>query len=373
MKKAISVLLLACMLSSFLIGCSSNQDTVETTGPATTEATAAPTTEAAETPETEPSESTILDLNPTEKAGYETFVTKLALPKDKKQPSDQPGTVIEITYTTHAYTLEEKTGEKIIVEKSALVYLPYGYDESKTYDILYLMHGGGESQYYWLGDESMIQEGQKTFGERTRNVLDNLMARGESVEAIVVAPSFYTNVEGYETTYVDATAMCLAFAQELRNDLIPTIESQYSTYAGKDTSLKSLQQSRDHRAFAGFSMGSFTTIQGVMMENLDLFSYFGAFSGSLTTCADFKAVLESDDYKDLPIHYMYNGNGSNDIAHDEHKAFCLEILETMPDRFTDGVNFAWVDYDGGYHTYNSWITDLYNCMTVFFKHSSTQE
>ena len=364
MKKVISVALLVSMLCAFLIGCSSNQSAGETTSPATTEAAATP---AMEIPAKEPSAPTVLDLNPDEKAGYETFVTKLALPKDKKQASNQPGTVIEIFYTTHAYALEEKTGEEIVVEKSALVYLPYGYDENKSYDILYLMHGGGESQYYWLGNESMLQEGQKAFGDRTRNVLDNLMARGESVEAIVVTPSFYTNAEGYETTYVDATTVCLEFAHELRNDLIPAIESQYSTFAGKEVSEESLRRSRDHRAFAGFSMGSFTTIQGVMMENLDLFSYFGAFSGSLTSCSVFKAVLESDAYRVLPIRYMYNGNGTNDIAHDEHKAFCLEILETMPDRFTDGVNFAWVDYDGGYHTYNSWITDLYNCMTVFFK------
>ena len=127
-------------------------------------------------------------------------------------------------------------------------------------------------------------------------------------------------------------------------DTIPAIESKYSTYAGKDTSVEGLQKSRDHRAFAGFSMGSFTTIQAAMMRNLD----FGAMSGSLTELSDFKDVLESEEYKDLPIHYMYNGNGANDIAHDEHKELCIDILAEMSDRFVDGENFAWIDYEGGY-------------------------
>lgn len=309
----------------------------------------------------------LIEADPAQKEGYETFVTKLPLNKELKKESDKQGTVVEFTYETRAYALEQSSKkEEIPVTKMALVYLPYGYDETKTYDILYLMHGGGECEYYWLGDETMISGDQKTFGKTTRNVLDNMIASGLSKEVIVVAPTFYTEVDG-NNAYVDGDSLCIAFAKELREDLIPAIETSYSTYAKGDISAKGLQASRDHRAFAGFSMGSFTTIQAAMMRNLDIFSYFGALSGSLTELPDFEKALDAEEYKDLPIHYMYNGNGTNDIAHDEHKELCINILAKMSDRFVDGENFAWIDYEGGYHAYNSWITDLHNCLTVFFQ------
>ena len=83
--------------------------------------------------------------------------------------------------------------------------------------------------------------------------------------------------------------------------------------------------------------------------------------------ADFKAALESDKYKDYAIRFWYNGNGKADIAHDEHDEFCHGVVEAMPDRFTDGENFAWIDLRDGSHAYQSWLVDLYNCMLVFFK------
>ena len=49
------------------------------------------------------------------------------------------------------------------------------------------------------------------------------------------------------------------------------------------------------------------------------------------------------------------------------EVLCIDILEEMSECFTDGENFAWIDYEGGYQTYNSWITDLHNCLTVFFQ------
>ncbi len=35
-------------------------------------------------------------------------------------------------------------------KKTAYVYLPYGYSEEKEYNILYLMHGTGDDEKYWL-------------------------------------------------------------------------------------------------------------------------------------------------------------------------------------------------------------------------------
>lgn len=37
------------------------------------------------------------------------------------------------------------------MQKRALVYLPYGYDEKKKYNVFYLMHGGGGNEKTYLG------------------------------------------------------------------------------------------------------------------------------------------------------------------------------------------------------------------------------
>ena len=50
------------------------------------------------------------------------------------------------------------------MKKGAWVYLPYGYDPSKKYDILYLLHGGGVTEDWWF----------KTFPD-TVTILDKIL------------------------------------------------------------------------------------------------------------------------------------------------------------------------------------------------------
>lgn len=61
------------------------------------------------------------------------------------------------------------------------------------------------------------------------------------------------------------------------NDLIPAVESKYSTWAAS-TDASGLAASRDHRAFGGFSMGSVNTWRA-FEHCLDYFRYFAPSSG----------------------------------------------------------------------------------------------
>ncbi len=271
-----------------------------------------------------------------------------------KTACEQKGTIEELAYETPLYVSDPST----IVTKHLWVYLPYGYDQSKQYNVMYLMHGGGESEIYWLADER--------WGETTRNVLDNMIQSGVCDPFIVVTPTFYPPEGDFENPQ-GAEDLTYVFADELRNDIVPFIEAKYSTYAGGDVSEANLAATREHRAFAGLSMGSMTSIHSALMQDLDLFAWVGSFSGAKTEVKDFQDALNADGVKDLPIKFWYNGNGKADIAHDEHDEFCHGVLEAMPERFTDGENFAWVDLRDGSHSYQSWIADLYNCMLVFFK------
>lgn len=271
---------------------------------------------------------------------------------DLKAVCDQQGTVVSLDYETPAYAYDES----VTFTKSAYIYLPYGYDEAKDYNIVYLMHGGGESEKYWFVDER--------WGQTTRNVLDNMIKNGICDPVIVVTPTF--NEEGFEGEGEHNAELCVVFGKELRNNLIPAVESQYSTYANGDTSIENLISTRDHRAFAGFSMGSLTSIQSGLMQNLDIISYFGSYSGALTTVEEFLAAVENDEFKDYSIGFWFNGNGRGDMALEEHDEFAHGVLEAM-DRLTDGENFAWINMRDGAHMYGSWIVDLYNSLLVFFK------
>ena len=278
-----------------------------------------------------------------------SFITRIPLKDKYTQTCDEQGTLETITYTTPIFGEDGKEVEKVLQ-----VYLPYGYDPEGTYNVVYLMHGGGESEYYWLNDEA-VYEGTKAMGKTTKNVVDNMLQKGTIEPTIFVAPT--TNTEGGGDDQ---------FAQEFRQVIVPLIDSTYATYAKGDTSEENLIATRDHRAFCGFSMGSICTINDVMMKNLDIVGWFGAFSGAKTDAAEFKAAVESFG-PDYPILYMYNGNGTSDIAHDEHDEFAHAILEEMPDTFKDGKNFCWIDFKGGSHAYNCWIVDLYNSLLVWFK------
>ena len=302
------------------------------------------------------------------------FIKKIPMKAKYTSGVENKGTVEKITYTCHQYVKEEGD-EEFELEKDMYVYLPYGYSPDQEYNVLILMHGGGEDEHFWLSEERM--------GKSTCNVLDYMVEHGEMAPTIVVAPTsnrgrepgteavvhqFSDAVTGANQTDENAEPLApwrTPFWMEIRYDILPLIESTYSTYAHGDVSEENLKATRDHRGIAGFSMGSGTT-QTTMQYCLDIFAYFGNYSGGGNR-EEFFAAMESDEFKDLPILFWYHGNGTNDFALEGHLAWCAAILERMSDRVTDGVNYAYIEFKGGTHSYNCWLIDMYNCLRVFFK------
>ncbi len=311
------------------------------------------------------------------------FIKKIPMKPKYTEAVDHHGTVVRLTYEAHSYALEAiasgsfeiceaasgetvmpevpegllpAAGEAIMVEKELYVYLPYGYDETKDYNVLYLMHGGGENAAYWLSEERM--------GKGTCALLDRMVEKGEMEPTIIVCPTFYS-FQGDPKAYTFASAAWpMYFWQELRNDVIPLVETTYSTYAHGDVSEENLTATRAHRGFAGFSMGSATSLNSAMMHCLDILAYVGSYSGSLTQPEKFLSAMNS--FSDFPILFWYNGSGNADMAHDEHQVFYQAMLSALPDRLTDGENCCWVEFKGGTHAYNCWLPHLYNCLRVFF-------
>ena len=332
-------------------------------------------------------ETSKVDDAPTENTKEEKRVPTATI--DEKIPvkyttrnSDEYGKIEHVSYVSKDYF-----GDGADVIKEANVYLPYGYDESKQYNVLYLMHGIGGDENEW---------GMNGNTSRVKIVMDNLSYYGDIESFIVVTPNgrsaanHAANGSDFNSFY--------CFGQELRNDLIPYIESHYSTYAsaglaaagldamtGKTGDAEAdsaayaaqkeaadasavnaaLQDTRDHRAMAGLSMGGMQTINIGIGECVDIISYFGAFSAAPTSNPASKTAEILKD-NTLPIHYFYNICGTEDGVAYSAASTAAKNLPSTCDQFVAGENFMWQELPGA-HDFNIWYLGFYNFAQIAFK------
>ena len=263
----------------------------------------------------------------------------------------QCGTVEHITYPSYDYF-----GDGSALEKPANVYLPYGYDETKQYNVLYLMHGigGDENEWGMVGNTSQI-----------KMIMDNLIFNGDIEPFIVVTPNgrsgadFANKSSDYNSFY--------EFGKELRNDLIPYIENHYATYGKAGEADYDMKANREHRAMAGLSMGGMQTINIGMCECLDIIGWFGAFSAAPTSYPAADVVKKIDgQFPDEEIKYFYNICGTDDTIAYQSSSTAAKKLPQLSDRFQDGENYMWQELRGG-HDFRIWYLGFYNFAQLVFK------
>ncbi len=275
------------------------------------------------------------------------------MPEEMLKEAANKGKVEVLEYTSQTYDEDSRP-----LNKKALVYLPYGYDENSKYDILYLLHGGGCNHNYWFKD----------FPD-TVTILDNMFEKKICDPCIIVTPTFYHDEEDQHT---HDESRCENFMHELRKDLIPAVESKYASYTGSDVSEENLIATRDHRAFAGLSLGSMTTYRAAFYNNFDLFAWYGPFSGC---CGPFGNhdievericnTLSGGQSKGYDLKFMFCGNGDKDIAYEEHKDIMGKAAEKS-DLLVPGKNYDFYVIPGGVHDIKAWHLHLYHALQVFF-------
>ncbi len=152
--------------------------------------------------------------------------------------------------------------------RRCFVYTPPGYDKNTAtrYPVLYLQHGGGEDETGWPSQG------------KTNLIMDNLIAEGKARPFIIVMDNgTWTPEPGQARPRPPAGGGPPAnwpppgwadkFKKTLLEDIIPMVDANYRTLADQA-----------HRAMAGLSMGGMQT-NAIAMENLDVFSHVGLFSG----------------------------------------------------------------------------------------------
>lgn len=292
----------------------------------------------------------------TDEAANEKFFK--AVPDKYRTETSKQGSIISLEYSADNL----KNGKDL---KKMNVYLPYGYDDadkSKKYNVLYLMHGGGENENLLFGGPGQNKELKK--------IIDNMIANGDIEPLIVVTPTFYGGK--------DDTAL---FHEELMKDIVPMVETKYNTYT-KSSSLADLKASREHRAFGGFSMGSVTTWY-TFINCLDYFKYYLPLSGDCwalgdksgsekaTLTAEYLAKVAKDSGYKPQDYYLFCATGNLDIAYPNLKPQ-VDAMKKLKDTFiyssdTKKGNFYFIVSDGGTHAWN-WVNQyIYDILPDLFK------
>ena len=272
------------------------------------------------------------------------------LPDEFYQESNHAGTVTAVEYDTKAFAAYDL----LTYHKRMNVYLPYGYDETKPYNVLVLIHGQGDNEDDWLVD-THESGGHAMCG---RVILDNIFEKGLAEPCIVVTPVTETkHVQGL-------TAGIVQMQDELRETILPYIVEHYSTYA-KDGSAAGLLAARSHFGLGGLSNGALFTYEGGMRHDFDLFGSYCAFSGNGEPWKTVSAI-QSDEFASLPVDCLFTGAGSLNDWQQNYTKIGFEHFVEKDSRFVEGEN-AWnVDVNGG-HEWKVWFTCLYNAMQVMFQ------
>ncbi len=173
--------------------------------------------------------------------------------------------------------------------RRSFVYTPAEYEKNpnKRYPVLYLQHGAGEDESEWTHSGLM------------NNILDNLIAASKAVPMIVVMNNDFVyrpgDVPGRMALAPDWAGN---FGQMLINEAIPDIDAYYRTIADQR-----------RRALAGLSLGGMLTNQ-VGTKNIDVFSYFGLFSGGTVSPTN---ITDNEKIKLVFMSYGSREGGSNRV------------------------------------------------------------
>lgn len=263
------------------------------------------------------------------------------------------------------YDSKDYTGSMTPTKKPAYVYLPYGYDSSKKYDIIYLMHGWTGTAEQYFGIPSWPQ---------MKNLFDNMIQNGDCAPFIAVSPTW--DKDNRAKDWGESTQEVAVFFNEYINDLIPAVEGKYSTYA-ETVDKEGILASRDHRAFGGFSLGAITTWY-IFEQAFDYQKWylpmsgdnwhirmFGGQSAPKETAEFLVTVVNSSDYKD--DFYVWYAVGTSDSRFPQTHNQAMAMM-AIPETFNSS-NFSYHQRQNGQHDFNSVWEFCYNAFPFMFSTS----
>ena len=287
------------------------------------------------------------------------------IPQAYLKPASLQGIVEVFEYKTfEAFSYGSR---KRPIRKKALIYLPNDYNAAKPYNVFYLMHGGGGNERTYLGDHSTFpRQFHHSYG--FKNLLDHAIEDGKIQPLIVVCPTYNNESDRDSWDFDRAIRLTSLFPRELMNDLVPAVESHYSTYAETVTA-EGLRTSRDHRGFGGFSMGSVSTWH-VFDHCLEFFRYFITMSGNCGNGSEQDAAVKQSGLG-ITDFFVFTATGTEDFAYDGFKQQVMNMGRYFTDsfRFADTQeegNLSYREKTGATHDYAFANQYIYNGLQFFW-------
>lgn len=236
--------------------------------------------------------------------------------------------------------------------RAANILLPANYDADKKYPVLYFMHGIFGDEYSMVGDAN----------NKIPQIVSNLAADGVIDNVIVVFPNMYATSDKNLKPGFDAKQIAPYdfFINDLVNDLVPYIESEYS-----------VSDNRQDRGIIGFSMGGRETLY-IGLNCSDLFAYIGAIAPApgLTPSKDWamehkgqlaEENLRFSDDKCLPSLLMICCGTKDSVVGEFPKTY-HEIMNR------NKVEHLWYEVPDADHDSNAIKSGLYNFLIRWRKY-----
>jgi len=268
-------------------------------------------------------------VNPKMKLRARTSASLVEVPGDGTElwlPHDVPHGLVELNYIP-SKALGGQTRE-------VRVYTPPAYhqDASKTYPILYLLHGSNDTAAGW------------TDVGRAHYILDNLIAQKKAVPMIIVMP--WGHAVPFGEPQQNNTKL---FEQFLLEDAMQMIEKNYRVAPG-----------RENRAIVGLSMGGGQAIQ-IGLGHLELFSAVGSFSGAIPGdfATRFKTLLDDPQGTNQKLHLFFIACGRQDGLFPRSR----QLADTLE---ANHINHVFAPSEG-LHNYAVWRLYLSKVAPMLFQ------
>ena len=240
--------------------------------------------------------------------------------------------------------------EILDMERNYAIYLPPDYESSsRSYPVLYLLHGLGDDQTGWI-----------QFGE-VKKIADNAIINGDATPMIIVMPDANTG----EVGYFNIPSKDWMYEDFFFNELMPHVESKYR-----------IKSDKRFRAISGLSMGGGGTLT-YALHRPDLFSAAAPLSsatgstdveeslkrirryGFEFTRAEMQSLLKANHplelIKDIPLNKLNSVRWYIDCGDDD---YLFEDNSLLHIAFTKrGINHEYRVRDGA-HTWTYWRESL---------------
>jgi len=185
--------------------------------------------------------------------------------------------------------------EILNMDRNYAIYLPPDYEtSSRSYPVLYLLHGLGDNQTGWI-----------QFGE-VKKIADNAIINGEATPMVIVMPDANTG----EVGYFNIPSKNWMYEDFFFNELMPHVESKYR-----------IKSEKRFRAISGLSMGGGGTLT-YALHRPDLFSAAAPLS-SATGSTDVEESLK----RIRRYGFEFTRDEMQSLLKDNHP---LELIKDIP-------------------------------------------